>query len=206
MPRIAGVDIPENKRVEIALTYIFGIGKKISNDILSSANIDKNIKTSELTDEDVSAIRQLIEDNYLVEGELRVDVQNNIKRLQEIVSYRGIRHRKKLPCRGQRTKSNARTRRGKKGLAVAKKKLAGLKQYKGIILKKVKKNKKVKKFVEAGHAHIQATFNNTIITITDQTGNVISWAAGGKKGFKGTRKGTPFAAQLAAEDLSLIHI
>ena len=127
MPRIAGVDIPENKRVEIALTYIFGIGKKISNDILISANIDKNIKTSELTDEDVSAIRQLIEDNYLVEGELRVDVQNNIKRLQEIVSYRGIRHRKKLPCRGQRTKSNARTRRGKKGLAVAKKKLAGLK-------------------------------------------------------------------------------
>jgi small subunit ribosomal protein S13 len=127
MPRIAGVDIPENKRVEIALTYIFGIGKKISNDILSSANIDKNIKTSELTDEDVSTIRQLIEDNYLVEGELRVDVQNNIKRLQEIVSYRGIRHRKKLPCRGQRTKSNARTRRGKKGLAVAKKKLASLK-------------------------------------------------------------------------------
>ena len=127
MPRIAGVDIPENKRVEIALTYIFGIGKKISNDILTSANIDKNIKTSELTDEDVSTIRQLIEDNYLVEGELRVDVQNNIKRLQEIVSYRGIRHRKKLPCRGQRTKSNARTRRGKKGLAVAKKKLASLK-------------------------------------------------------------------------------
>ena len=127
MPRIAGVDIPENKRVEIALTYIFGIGKKISNDILTLANIDKNIKTSELTDEDVSTIRQLIEDNYLVEGELRVDVQNNIKRLQEIVSYRGIRHRKKLPCRGQRTKSNARTRRGKKGLAVAKKKLAGLK-------------------------------------------------------------------------------
>ena len=127
MPRIAGVDIPDNKRVEIALTYIFGIGKKISNDILTSANIDKNIKTRELTDEDVSTIRQLIEDNYLVEGELRVDVQNNIKRLQEIVSYRGIRHRKKLPCRGQRTKSNARTRRGKKGLAVAKKKLAGLK-------------------------------------------------------------------------------
>ena len=127
MARISGVNIPSGKRIQIALTYIFGIGKKISNDILTSANIDKNIKTSELTDEDVSTIRQLIEDNYLVEGELRVDVQNNIKRLQEIVSYRGIRHRKKLPCRGQRTKSNARTRRGKKGLAVAKKKLAGLK-------------------------------------------------------------------------------
>lgn len=127
MPRIAGVDIPENKRVFISLTYIYGIGKKISQDILEKANIDSSIKTSQLTDDDVARIRQLIENDYLVEGELRVEVQNNIKRLQEIVSYRGIRHRKKLPCRGQRTKSNARTRRGKKGLAIAKKKQAGLK-------------------------------------------------------------------------------
>ncbi|NSW74012.1 30S ribosomal protein S13 [bacterium] len=127
MPRIAGVDIPENKRVLISLTYIYGIGKKISQDILKKANIDFAVKTSELTDDDVSRIRQLIESDYLVEGELRVEVQNNIKRLQEIVSYRGVRHRKKLPCRGQRTKSNARTRRGKKGLAIAKKKQAGLK-------------------------------------------------------------------------------
>jgi|TARA_B100000073_G_scaffold337986_1_gene334601 small subunit ribosomal protein S13 len=127
MPRIAGVDIPENKRVLISLTYIYGIGKKISQDILEKANIDSSIKTSQLTDDDVARIRQLIENDYLVEGELRVEVQNNIKRLQEIVSYRGIRHRKKLPCRGQRTKSNARTRRGKKGLAIAKKKQAGLK-------------------------------------------------------------------------------
>ena len=127
MPRIAGVDIPENKRVLISLTYIYGIGKKISQDILKKANIDSSVKTSQLTDDDVSRIRQLIENEYLVEGELRVEVQNNIKRLQEIVSYRGIRHRKKLPCRGQRTKSNARTRRGKKGLAIAKKKQAGLK-------------------------------------------------------------------------------
>jgi|TARA_Y100000817_G_C16821192_1_gene528960 small subunit ribosomal protein S13 len=127
MPRIAGVDIPENKRVLISLTYIYGIGKKISHDILQKANIDSSVKTSQLTDDDVSRIRQLIENEYLVEGELRVEVQNNIKRLQEIVSYRGIRHRKKLPCRGQRTKSNARTRRGKKGLAIAKKKQAGLK-------------------------------------------------------------------------------
>ena len=127
MPRIAGVDIPENKRVLISLTYIYGIGKKISHDILQKANIDSSVKTSELTDDDVSRIRQLIENEYLVEGELRVEVQNNIKRLQEIVSYRGIRHRKKLPCRGQRTKSNARTRRGKKGLAIAKKKQDGLK-------------------------------------------------------------------------------
>ena len=108
MPRIAGVDIPENKRVLISLTYIYGIGKRISQDILKKANIDSSVKTSQLTDDDVSRIRQLIESEYLVEGELRVEVQNNIKRLQEIVSYRGVRHRKKLPCRGQRTKSNAR--------------------------------------------------------------------------------------------------
>ena len=102
MPRIAGVDIPENKRVLISLTYIYGIGKRISQDILKKANIDSSVKTSQLTDDDVSRIRQLIESEYLVEGELRVEVQNNIKRLQEIVSYRGVRHRKKLPCRGQR--------------------------------------------------------------------------------------------------------
>ena len=87
MPRIAGVDIPENKRVLISLTYIYGIGKKISQDILQKANIDSSVKTSQLTDDDVSRIRQLIENEYLVEGELRVEVQNNIKRLQEIVSY-----------------------------------------------------------------------------------------------------------------------
>ena len=97
---------------------------KISRDILKNANIEPTTKTKDLTDSDVSKIRQYIESDCLVEGELRVEVQNNIKRLSDINSYRGIRHRKKLPSRGQRTKSNARTRRGKKGLAIAKKKLA----------------------------------------------------------------------------------
>ena len=127
MPRISGVDIPENKRVEISLTYIYGIGRKISNNILQDANIDPSTRTKDLTDSDVTKIRKVIESNYLVEGELRVDIQNNIKRLQDIGSYRGMRHRKKLPLRGQRTKSNARTRRGKKGLAVSRKKQAGIK-------------------------------------------------------------------------------
>jgi small subunit ribosomal protein S13 len=124
MPRIAGVDIPENKRVEISLTYIYGIGKKISNNILKTAQVNPSLKTKDLTDSDVTKIRQAIEGSHLVEGELRVEIQNNIKRLQDIGSYRGIRHRKKLPLRGQRTKSNARTRRGRKGLAIAKKKQA----------------------------------------------------------------------------------
>ncbi|HIC77522.1 MAG TPA: 30S ribosomal protein S13 [Candidatus Dadabacteria bacterium] len=127
MPRISGVDIPENKRVEISLTYIYGIGRKISNNILQDASIDPSTRTKDLTDSDVTKIRKVIESNYLVEGELRVDIQNNIKRLQDIGSYRGMRHRKKLPLRGQRTKSNARTRRGKKGLAVSRKKQAGIK-------------------------------------------------------------------------------
>ncbi|MBT3446013.1 30S ribosomal protein S13 [bacterium] len=124
MPRIAGVDIPDNKRVDISLTYIFGIGTTISSRILRNASIDPSKKTKDLSDSDVSKIRQVIESEFLVEGELRVEIQNNIKRLGDINSYRGIRHRKKLPSRGQRTKSNARTRRGKKGLAIAKKKLA----------------------------------------------------------------------------------
>ncbi len=124
MPRIAGVDIPDNKRVDVSLTYIFGIGSTISNKILKNASIDPSKKTKDLSDSDVSKIRQVIESEFLVEGELRVEIQNNIKRLGDINSYRGIRHRKKLPSRGQRTKSNARTRRGKKGLAIAKKKLA----------------------------------------------------------------------------------
>ena len=124
MPRIAGVDIPEDKRVEVSLTYIYGIGKKISKNILKTAQISPSLRTKDLTDSDVAKIRQAIEGSHLVEGELRVEVQNNIKRLQDIGSYRGIRHRKKLPVRGQRTKSNARTRRGRKGLAIAKKKQA----------------------------------------------------------------------------------
>ena len=124
MPRIAGVDIPDNKRVDVSLTYIFGIGTTISSRILKNASIDPSKKTKDLSDSDVSKIRQVIESEFLVEGELRVEIQNNIKRLGDINSYRGIRHRKKLPSRGQRTKSNARTRRGKKGLAIAKKKLA----------------------------------------------------------------------------------
>ena len=103
MPRIAGVDIPDNKRVDISLTYIYGIGPKISRDILKNANIEPTTKTKDLTDSDVSKIRQYIESDCLVEGELRVEVQNNIKRLSDINSYRGIRHRKKLPSRGQRT-------------------------------------------------------------------------------------------------------
>ena len=125
MPRIAGVDIPLEKRIEIGLTYIYGVGKVISNQILSEANIDINTKSKDLGDQDIAAIRDILENKYSVEGELRQEVKSNIRRLVEIGCYRGIRHRIGLPSRGQKTKSNARTRKGPRGTAIAKKKKAG---------------------------------------------------------------------------------
>ena len=112
MARIAGVDIPNNKRVEIALTYIYGIGRKSSNDILAKTGIDPDKRAKDLTEEEVAKLRDVIENAYTVEGDLRREVALNIKNMVEINSYRGIRHRKGLPVRGQRTKTNARTRKG----------------------------------------------------------------------------------------------
>ena len=112
MARIAGVDIPNNKRVEIALTYIYGIGRKSANDILAATGINPDTRAKDLTEEEIAKIRDEIEANYAVEGDLRRDVAMDIKRMVEINCYRGIRHRKGLPVRGQRTKTNARTRKG----------------------------------------------------------------------------------------------
>ena len=112
MARIAGVDIPNNKRMEIALTYIYGIGRKSANDILAKTGINPDTRAKDLTEDEVAKLRDEIENNYVVEGDLRRDVALNIKRLVEINCYRGIRHRKGLPVRGQRTKTNARTRKG----------------------------------------------------------------------------------------------
>jgi small subunit ribosomal protein S13 len=112
MARIAGVDLPKNKRAEIALTYIYGIGRSTSQRILNQVRIDPSIRIKDLTEEDAARIRTIIDRDYKVEGDLRREVTQNIKRLQEIGSYRGLRHRRNLPARGQRTKTNARTRRG----------------------------------------------------------------------------------------------
>ena len=112
MARIAGVDIPNSKRVEIALTYIYGIGRKSANDILAKTGINPDTRAKDLTEDEVAKLRDEIENNYVVEGDLRRDVALNIKRLVEINCYRGIRHRKGLPVRGQRTKTNSRTRKG----------------------------------------------------------------------------------------------
>ena len=112
MARIAGVDIPNNKRIEIALTYIYGIGRKSANDILVKTGINPDTRAKDLTEEEVAKLRDEIENSYTVEGDLRREVALNIKRMVEINCYRGIRHRKGLPVRGQRTKTNARTRKG----------------------------------------------------------------------------------------------
>ena len=122
MARIAGVDIPNNKRVEIALTYIYGIGRKSANDILAKTGINPDTRAKDLTEEEVAKLRDEIENSYTVEGDLRRDVALNIKRMVEINCYRGIRHRKGLPVRGQRTKTNARTRKGPKKTIANKKK------------------------------------------------------------------------------------
>lgn len=112
MARIAGVDLPKEKRVEIGLTYVYGIGRKSANDILAAAGVNPDTRVKDLTDEEEAKIREIIDANYRVEGDLRREVALNIKRLVEINCYRGIRHRKGLPVRGQRTKTNARTRKG----------------------------------------------------------------------------------------------
>jgi small subunit ribosomal protein S13 len=124
MARIAGVDLPPNKRVEIGLTYIFGIGRPSSNKILVTAKVDRNTRVKDLSEDEVSRIRKTIQDTVEVEGDLRKETTQNIKRLMEIGCYRGIRHRRNLPVRGQRTHTNARTRKGPRKGAVAGKKKA----------------------------------------------------------------------------------
>jgi small subunit ribosomal protein S13 len=114
MARIAGVDIPRNKRVEVALTYIYGIGPSGSNKILSAADVDPNTRVRDLSESEVARLRQVIDKEFIVEGDLRREVAMNIKRLSEIGCYRGLRHRRHLPVHGQRTKTNARTRKGPK--------------------------------------------------------------------------------------------
>ncbi len=122
MARIAGVDLPRNKRIEIALTYLFGVGRALSKQILERADVDRNKKSDELNDDEVVRIRQVLDQNFKVEGDLRRDVAMNIKRHMDLGTYRGLRHRRNLPARGQRTHTNARTRKGPRRAIAGKKK------------------------------------------------------------------------------------
>lgn len=122
MPRIAGVDVPGHKRAEVALTSIFGVGTSRALEILERCELDRNSHPDDWTEEETRKVRALVEDNYVVEGQLRTEIQLNIKRLMDIGCYRGLRHRRGLPVRGQRTKTNARTRKGRKKTVAGKKK------------------------------------------------------------------------------------
>ena len=179
MARIAGINIPQNKVVSIALTYIHGIGLHSSKKICKKLDIPSSKRVNELSEEQVLKIREFIDANHKVEGDLRREVSVNIKRLVDLACYRGSRHKKKLPVRGQRTQCNARTRKGK-AIAIAGKKLTPL--------------------ITTGIAYRDSTFNNTIMSIVDESGNVVAWSSAGAKGFKGSRKSTPYAAQVAADD------
>ena len=128
MARIAGVDLPRNKRVEVGLTYIYGIGRSLSNEILGKAGVNPDTKVRELTESEVAALRETIDRAYQVEGDLRREVQTNIKRLMEIGCYRGLRHRRNLPVRGQRTRTNARTKRGPKKTVAGRGRRRGMKK------------------------------------------------------------------------------
>ena len=121
MARIAGVDIPQDKQVEISLTYIFGIGRYRSQEILKMADIEPHKRVKELSEDEINRLREVVDKNYRIEGDLRREIGLNIKRLQEIGCYRGVRHRRGLPVRGQRTKTNGRTRRGKRRTVAGKK-------------------------------------------------------------------------------------
>lgn len=122
MPRVIGIDIPDNKRLEISLTYVYGVGRRLSNEIIEKLGLDKNMRAHNLTQDDIARLNGLLQSEYVVEGDLRRQVQNNIKRLINIHSYRGMRHRSGLPVRGQRTRTNSRTRKGKRKTVANKKK------------------------------------------------------------------------------------
>ena len=176
MARIAGIDIPREKRVEIALTYIFGIGLPTSQKILAQTNVNPDTRVRDLTEEQVNRLRDIIDRRYKVEGDLRREVALNIKRLMEIGSYRGLRHRRNLPVRGQRTKTNARPAprseedRRRPAQEVARTDAPTWRNASA----RPRRGAREKKNVPPGHVHIQATFNNTIVTITDLGGAVVS--------------------------------
>ena len=122
MPRVIGIDIPDNKRLEVSLTYIYGVGRKLSNQIIEKLGLNKDMRARELKEDDVARLNAILQSEYVVEGDLRRQIQNNIKRLISIHCYRGMRHRLGLPVRGQRTRTNARTRKGKRKTVANKKK------------------------------------------------------------------------------------
>ena len=206
MARIAGIDLPRDKRVDIGLTYVFGIGRATAVHPGKSRDRSAAIRVKDLSEDQIVKLRETIERNdHDVEGDLRKELSMNIKRLVDIGTYRGLRHRKSLPVRGQRTKTNAQnaerqtvngeSQRNRPARPAPRIVVAVV----GVLYERKKRQKERTQACAERVAHIQASFNNTIVTITDMSGNTIVWASAGNQGFKGSRKSTPFAAQRAGE-------
>ena len=203
MARIAGINIPTAKRVVVALQYIHGIGQAKAKEIWGRWGSTSRAGVNTLTDDEVIRIRETIDRDYTVEGDLRREVAMNIKRLMDLACYRGLRHRRGLPVHGQRTHTNARTRKGPAKPIAGKKKSRsrGDRRHGQACSRRARRRRpaarprrRERKNIIAGVAHVNATFNNTIVTITDAQGNTIAWSSSGQQGFKGSRKSTPFAA------------
>ena len=200
MARIAGVDIPREKRLEVSLTYIYGIGRHVAQEICARTDVDPNTRVRDLTDEEVTRLRNDIDANLRVEGDLRRDVSQDIKRKMEINCYQGVRHRKGLPVHGQRTHTNARTRKGPE-------EDGGRKEEGPQVDAKADQAAGRPPAPSPGAQERRPTAWPTSrarsttpsSSIADPEGNVLAWASAGNVGFKGSRKSTPFAAQLAAE-------
>ena len=210
MARIAGVNIPNQKRVPIGLTYIHGIGRTKAARDLRQGRHPAERRVNELTDDEVLRIRELIDREYTVEGDLRREVAMNIKRLMDLGCYRGLRHRKgpagARPAhphqRPHPQGPGAADRRQEEGDEVARSTDAAQRRNgswrRAAAAPRLRRRER--KNITSGVAHVNATFNNTMITITDAQGNTIAWSSSGSQGFKGSRKSTPYAAQVAAED------
>ena len=196
MARISGVDIPARSASTSPSPTSSAIGRTTAQLICEQTGIDPNTRVRDLTDSEVNKIRAWIDSNLKVEGDLKRDIQQDIKRKMEIGCYQGLRHRAGLPVRGQRTHTNARTRKGPKKTVAGKKKVRSNGQAEA---GGRRPRKRERKNVAYGVAHIKSSFNNTIVAISDQEGNILAWASAGNVGFKGSRKSTPFAAQMAAE-------
>jgi small subunit ribosomal protein S11 len=214
--RIAGVNIPSNKRAQVALTYIHGIGDTFAKQILSKVGIPPERRVSQLTESEIIQIREVIDRDYMVEGDLRREVAMNIKRLMDLGCYRGLKAPTRLagawpedPHQCAHAQRSSQADRGQEEVRVSIERgwsvIFGRSQFvrmRGLSMAKDKTRvrRREKKNITSGVAHVHASFNNTMITITDAQGNTISWSSAGAMGFKGSRKSTPYAAQVAAED------
>jgi small subunit ribosomal protein S11 len=204
MARIAGINIPNHQHAAIALTAIYGVGRARARSICDAAGVRHSAKIKDLTDAEMDKLREQI-GKFTVEGDLRRETSMNIKRLMDLGCYRGVRHKKGLPgARPAHPHQRAHpqgTAQGRPPEPSGDRRLTRATRIQTPMVKPAatRARKKVKKVVSEGIAHVHASFNNTIITITDRQGNALSWATSGGAGFKGSRKSTPFAAQVAAE-------